>query len=185
VNIVVTEARRWIGTPYVHQGAKRDAGCDCLGLIRGVWQGVIGPEPEAPPAYSQDWSEVSGEEALWAAALRHMKAKALEDAAPGDVLLFCMRDGAVAKHLGIQAGIGAGPTFIHAYAGHAVVESALSAPWARRIVARFAFPIEAVRKENVTGQPWCYRRHGRCWAGGLGDRSWGCLPWRLCALLGR
>ena len=59
---------------------------------------------------------------------------------PGDVLLFRMRAGAVAKHLGIQAGVGDGASFIHAYTGHGVVESPLTAPWARRIVARFAFP---------------------------------------------
>ncbi|MGB3409057.1 MAG: peptidase, partial [Jannaschia sp.] len=30
-----------------------------------------------------------------------------------------------------------------AYSGHGVVESPLSAPWRRRIVARFEFPEEA------------------------------------------
>ena len=53
-----------------------------------------------------------------------------------------MKAGAVAKHLGIQSQVGASPRFIHAYSGHGVVESALSAPWARRIVARFDFPRE-------------------------------------------
>jgi hypothetical protein len=53
-----------------------------------------------------------------------------------------MRAGAVAKHLGIAAETGARATFIHAYSGHGVVESALSLPWRRRIVARFAFPEE-------------------------------------------
>ena len=33
-------------------------------------------------------------------------------------------------------------TFIHSYAGHGVVESPLSAPWARRIAAIFRFPEE-------------------------------------------
>ena len=37
--------------------------------------------------------------------------------------------------------LGGTETFIHAYTGHGVVESPLSAPWARRIVARFAFPV--------------------------------------------
>ncbi|RMD92718.1 MAG: peptidase, partial [Alphaproteobacteria bacterium] len=30
--------------------------------------------------------------------------------------------------------------FIHSYSGHGVVENPLSEPWARRVVARFAFP---------------------------------------------
>jgi NlpC/P60 family putative phage cell wall peptidase len=137
---IIAEARAWIGTPYVHQMAAKQAGCDCLGLVRGVWRAVIGTEPERPPAYSRDWSEPQGDERLWAAALRHLAPKPLHDAAPGDVILFRMKSGAVAKHLGIQSATGAAARFIHAYSGHGVVESPLSAPWARRIVARFEFP---------------------------------------------
>jgi len=133
-------ARGWIGTPYLHQCSMRGAGCDCLGLLRGIWREMLGPEPEAVPAYSRDWSEPEGEERLWAAALRHLVAKPLDREAPGDILLFRMREGAVAKHLGLQAGTGRGASFIHAYSGHGVVESALTPPWERRIVARFAFP---------------------------------------------
>ncbi|MFL4471501.1 NlpC/P60 family protein [Tateyamaria armeniaca] len=141
---IVSEARAWIGTPYIHQQAAKGAGCDCLGLVRGVWRGVIGSEPERPPAYTMDWSEPQGEELLWAAALRHLNPKPVDHAAVGDVILFRMRAGAVAKHLGIQSGIGASAAFVHAYSGHGVVESPLSAPWARRIVARFEFPTEEV-----------------------------------------
>jgi NlpC/P60 family putative phage cell wall peptidase len=39
----------------------RGIGCDCLGLLRGVWRAVYGKEPEAVPAYSSDWAEASGE----------------------------------------------------------------------------------------------------------------------------
>lgn len=142
--LLVTEARAWLGTPYVHQMARKGAGCDCLGLIRGVWRGVIGEEPEVPPAYTMDWSEPQGEERLWAAALRHLSPKPVSEAAVGDVILFRMKTGGVAKHLGLQSEIGDVPRFIHAYCGHGVVESALSRPWARRMVARFEFPHEEV-----------------------------------------
>ncbi len=139
---IVTAARAWIGTPYVHQNAARGAGCDCLGLVRGIWGEQRGREPESVPTYTMDWSEPQGEERLWATAARHLVPKRLTDEAPGDVLLFRMRSGAVAKHLGIAGRIGADASFIHAYSGHGVVESPLSAPWRRRIVARFAFPEE-------------------------------------------
>lgn len=136
---IVTETRGWIGTPYLHQCATKGAGTDCLGLLRGIWRAVVGTEPEEVPPYTQDWAEPSRQELLLEAALRHLVRKPLTDAAPGDVLLFRMRDGAVAKHLGIQGRIDP-PSFIHAYSGHGVVESPLSSPWARRIVGRFAFP---------------------------------------------
>lgn len=137
---VVQEARRWIGTPYVHQASARGAGTDCLGLLRGVWRGLIGAEPQAVPAYTPAWSEAEGTEHLLAAGERFLRRKPLADAAAGDVLLFRMRDHAVAKHVGIQSVTGDQPMFVHAYTGHGVLESPLSEPWARRVVARFAFP---------------------------------------------
>ena len=139
MSLAVTIARSWIGTPYVHQAAVKGAGCDCLGLVRGVWLELYGAEPEQVPAYTMDWDEPQGAERLWRAAERHLLAKPLPEAAQGDVLLFRMRDGAVAKHVGIAGEISEFPTFIHSYQGHGVLESALNAPWKRRIVARFQF----------------------------------------------
>ncbi|MCV2871100.1 NlpC/P60 family protein [Defluviimonas sp. WL0050] len=134
-------ARAWIGTPYRHQASAKGAGTDCLGLIRGVWRELYGAEPEAMPAYTKDWSEPEGIERLWQAAGRHLRpcdpARAV---AAGEVLLFRMREGAVAKHLGLVAAVGSRSSFIHAYSGHGVMESPLSVPWLRRVVARFEFP---------------------------------------------
>lgn len=132
---VVDIASTWIGTPYLHQASVKGAGTDCLGLMRGIWRELYGAEPEVVPAYTLDWSEPQGDERLWRAALRHLVPADTPE--PGQVLLFRMRDGAVAKHLGVAA---TPTTFIHAYSGHGVVESPLSIPWARRIVARFTFP---------------------------------------------
>ena len=135
---VVAIARGWIGTPDVHQASCRRAGADCLGLVRGVWRELLGAEPVEVPPSPPDWDEVRREEALWAAAEAHLRPRAVAE--PGDVLLLRMRDGAVAKHLGILSASGGAPRFIHAYSGHGVVENSLSAPWRRRIVAAFAFP---------------------------------------------
>ncbi len=140
MSAVVDEARRWLGTPYLHQASTCGVGADCLGLICGVWRALLGPLPEELPAYSRDWGEPAGRELLWQAARRHLLEKPLEQAAAGDVILFRMRDGAIAKHLGIQSETGPRPRFIHAYERHGVVESPLSAPWARRVVGRFCYP---------------------------------------------
>lgn len=137
---IVTAARGWIGTPYLHQASVKGVGTDCLGLLRGVWREVLGAEPETPPAYTPDWGDDIRVPLLLQAARRHLEEKDIFDAAPGDVILFQMRTGAAPKHVGLQAQVGEYPTFIHAYSGHAVVESPLSTPWVRRIAARFAFP---------------------------------------------
>jgi NlpC/P60 family putative phage cell wall peptidase len=137
---VVAEARRWIGTPYRHQASMLGGGADCLGLLRGVWRAIYGVEPEVLPAYTPDWSEPSGDERLWQAARRHLIEKPLNDGARGDVLLFRLNPASVAKHVGIADLRDGSACFIHAYSRHGVVESPLSVPWARRIVARFHFP---------------------------------------------
>ena len=99
---IIAEARAWIGTPYRHQGSLRSVGCDCLGLVRGVWRALNGSEPEATPAYTPDWAEASGAESLAEAARRHLVE--LEDPrafAPGDVLLFRYSNRYPAKHAAI------------------------------------------------------------------------------------
>ena len=69
---VVTAARAWIGTPYVHQASVKGVGCDCLGLLRGVWRELHGAEPEAAPPYSPDWAETTGAETMYLALKRHL-----------------------------------------------------------------------------------------------------------------
>jgi len=137
---ILAEARSWIGTPYRHQASVKGAGTDCLGLLRGIWRTIHGAEPEAVPPYTEDWAEPGRQEVLFAAADRWLVRKPLVAATPADVLLFRMRDGSIAKHLGLAAEVGAEASFVHAYSGHGVIESPLSAPWARRIVGRYAFP---------------------------------------------
>lgn len=137
---IVAEARSWIGTPYMHQASKCGAGTDCLGLVRGVWRAVIGEEPEPVPAYTADWGEPQREELLLSAAMAHFEHVADCRLAPGVVVLFRMRSGAIAKHMGIIGQVAPTPTFIHAYSGHAVLESPLSHPWQRKIAAVFSFP---------------------------------------------
>jgi NlpC/P60 family putative phage cell wall peptidase len=138
---IVCAARGWIGTPYRHQSSTKGQGADCLGLLRGVWREILGKEPETAPSYTADWSEQSGEERLWAAAARHLKRVDMRVNAHGDVVLFRMRAGSVAKHLAILGGDGGGfPTLIHGYSGVGVVETPLTQAWARRIVAQYEFP---------------------------------------------
>src|SRR5262249_12855861 len=98
---LVAEARAWIGTPYRHQASAKGAGCDCLGLVRGVWRALYGCEPEMAPPYTPDWAEAHGEETLLDAARRHLAQIEVAAAGPGDVLLFRMRADAPMKHAAI------------------------------------------------------------------------------------
>lgn len=139
----VASARGWIGTPYRHQASCLGSGCDCLGLLRGVWRELFGSEPASVPPYSRDWAEAGGDETLLQAARTHLVAVPLGAAMPGDVIVFRLRDRGVAKHVGLQTRTGDAPCFVHAYERHGVIESPLSAPWTRRIAGRFRFPKES------------------------------------------
>jgi NlpC/P60 family putative phage cell wall peptidase len=139
---IVAEARGWIGTPYRHQASLKGVGCDCLGLIRGIWRGVIGDEPECAPPYAPDWAEATGDEALARAAARHLIAIAPGEFKPGDVLLFRWRANLPAKHAAIVTSVGPdGPdTMVHAHDGAAVAEVAIAPWWRRRLAYAFRFP---------------------------------------------
>jgi NlpC/P60 family putative phage cell wall peptidase len=138
---IVAAARSWIGTPYRHQASCRGVGADCLGLVRGIWREVLGQEPARPPAYTPDWAEATGEERLLEAALRHLVQVPGDAAAAGDVLLFRMVERGPAKHAAILTSPWLpGGTIVHAYSGHAVCETRLTEPWARRLAGVFRFP---------------------------------------------
>ncbi len=146
---IVRAARGWLGTPYHDQASVKGVGCDCLGLIRGVWREVVGPEPMPVPPYSRDWGEAGPQEVLVEAARAAMIELPIEAARTGDVVLFRMRQGAIAKHAGIlssrrdHGGHSRRNTcsyFIHAYERTGVIEEPLTEAWARRIAFAFRFP---------------------------------------------
>lgn len=133
----VAIARTWIGTPYHHQASLRGVGCDCVGLIRGIYRELTGVEPDAVSPYTRDWAEATGEETLLAAARRHLVEIDRVEARPGDVLVFRYRSGNVAKHAGLLA---SGGTLIHALERSTVSEVALCGWWRRHTAGAFAFP---------------------------------------------
>lgn len=133
---IIAEARSWIGTPYHHQASLKDVGCDCLGLIRGVWRAIYGTEPEGPPPYSRDWAEAQGREILAETARRHMTEVAITDICPGDFLLFAMNAHCPAKHCAIFV---APDRMVHAIESHPVAEVSLVPWWRSRLRFAFAF----------------------------------------------
>jgi len=134
---IVAAANQWLGTPYHHQASLRGVGCDCLGLVRGIWRELHGDEPEPVPAYSPRWAESTGEDSLAAAALRHLTRVPPGAERPGDVLLFHWRAHLPAKHCAILSAPG---RIIHAHDGACVAEVALTPWWRRHLSHVFSFP---------------------------------------------
>ena len=134
---VIAAARSWLGTPYHDQASLHGVGCDCLGLARGVWREVVGPEPFPIPPYSRDWGETGPREVLADGARAMMPEIVLADAPPGALVLFRMVPSAIAKHVGILT---EPDTFLHAYERLGVIEEPLTSAWRRRIAFAFLFP---------------------------------------------
>lgn len=134
---IVQSARRWIGTPYMHQASVRGAGCDCLGLVRGIWSEIYGNEPEAMPAYSPDWAEAGARESMLEAAQRNFEPCPDGKPLQGRLLLFRWRADALIKHAAIAV---SATHMIHAHDGACVCEVAISPFWRRKLAAVFEFP---------------------------------------------
>lgn len=132
---IVAEARSWIGTPYAHQASLKGVGCDCLGLLRGVWRAVIGPEPQVPGPYAPDWAEASARDTLTDAATRWLAPA--HGIAAGRVVLFRWRADLPAKHCAVAT---SATTIVHAHDGACVCEVTLAPFWRRRVSGVFAFP---------------------------------------------
>lgn len=142
--LVVAAARDWLGTPYRHQASCKNAGTDCLGLVRGVYRTICGCEPEAVPPYAITPQAHEGEALLHAAQRHllvlpgklHVDARA-DNVAAGEVLLFRLQSGLPIRHCAIALGNG---SMIHAMVGLAVCEVPLTRWWLRHCAARFVFP---------------------------------------------
>lgn len=126
---IVAEARRWIGTPFRHQGRVLGVGVDCAGLVIGV--------AHALGLSSFDYTQYGREPAnglLLDICERHLNRMPLLDARPGDI--YAMRFGAEPQHLAIVSDYG----IIHAYApAGKCVEHRMDDVWRRRIVRAYRY----------------------------------------------
>lgn len=141
---IAAAARSWIGTPYRHQAATPGAGCDCLGLIRGVWRTLYGGEPPIMPPYRADWRDGRYAAELMALAEAWLVA-ANGVSQPGQVLLFRLGNAPLPRHCGILVADG---RFVHAQERLGVIEANLTEGWRRRVAATFGFQ----DRDLVTGR---------------------------------
>ena len=115
----------------------KGVGCDCLGLVRGVWRELYGFEAGPMPAYRRDWGDATGAESLLCAGRTYLQEIAIADLGPGDVFAIRWKGAQSAKHLGILT---CNNRFIHAYEKCGVVEVTLSHQWRGMIAGAFRFP---------------------------------------------
>jgi cell wall-associated NlpC family hydrolase len=127
---IVAAARRWLGTPFHHQGRLKGVGVDCAGVIVEVARELkIGDVDVQGYGHRPDSRE------LEQLCRDHMTLIPFDQSKPGDVLLI-MIDSAP-QHLAFRTDVG----LLHSYApARRVVEHGIDQGWADKIVAAFILP---------------------------------------------
>lgn len=130
---VVTAARSWIGTRWLHQGRAKGIGCDCAGLVIGVAR-----ELGLADVNIADYGRTPSRNQLIQRCSEHMQ----RVGAPAVGCVALMQFEREPQHLGIVGDYpGGGLSLIHAYAQQRrVVEHRLDDVWAGYVVAVFALP---------------------------------------------
>ncbi len=118
---VVTEARSWIGTPWVASGSAKGVGANCLGFLAGVARNVGLVSLVDAFALYGGFALPPHPTALLCGLRRHLERTPWPQAEPADLLLFDLGDGL--RHVAMLT---APETIIHAFQGKGrVVENRL------------------------------------------------------------
>lgn len=131
-NDIVTEARSYMGVPWVHQGRSRD-GVDCLGLAILVAGATRGYEFDL-----RNYAAQASDETMQAKCLEHMDKVRLADLAPGHIVVIRFEN---QRHMAIVCDyhIAGHLTLIHASSKYGkVVEHRLDSVWRRLIMSAYA-----------------------------------------------
>lgn len=135
---VVSEARRWIGTPWQHQARSIGLGVDCVGFVIEVGRALRLIDTKEAATYKRRPDGLT----LRAKFSERLASVDLRSIRPADVLLIATHG--TPDHVAIVGDypVAAGElSMIHAYVpARKVVEHRLDPLWRRKIVAAFALP---------------------------------------------
>ena len=143
---VVAEARRWIGTPYVHQHRDLGFAVDCVGLVIGVGLGAGVLPTWSPEAWEphQSYGQAPNPQHMGKAIAEFLNPidRYAGEAPPDGSVAFIGWRSHLPMHLAIMATAADGRrTMIHAYSHVGkVVEHGFAAEWPDRVVSWWAYP---------------------------------------------
>lgn len=143
---ILDEARTCIGTRFHFNQRERGLALDCVGLVRHVMKacGFYCP-PDVGYTARSCWGR-----RIYLDARDGMDELALDDAAPGCVLMLWLSRDVYPQHLAFFTG----SSLIHAHDGQRqVCEEAFSQPWARRVLAAFELRRDSGASHRVAETP--------------------------------
>ena len=123
---IVTEAREWVGTPFVPQQSVKGHGCDCKGLLSGIARELGLKEAAHVNALATDYSLARVPSQRFKAGISEVLKPVKGEAKAGHILLLNI--GGKPSHLAIvtEPGLQDGRA-IHASIEHGVRETRLRA----------------------------------------------------------
>ena len=139
---IVREAREWLGTRWLHGQSAKGAGCDCIGLVRGVAQnlGIINNWLDLPgiEEFTHYGRLPTGQ--LMIGCEKYLTKITRAEALPGDLIVTEVKG--LPYHMAILGDYPhGGLSIIHAWASRRkVVETRLDESWESKVVAWFRFP---------------------------------------------
>jgi cell wall-associated NlpC family hydrolase len=113
--LVVLEARKWVGTPYRHCGDILGVGVDCAMLLLRVYVDLGLVDAFDPRPYPTDWHLHRSEELYVNQLLEHTVE--VDTPLPGDIAVW--KAGRTFSHGGI---VTSWPNIVHAYMPSGIVE---------------------------------------------------------------
>jgi len=155
INEIITYAREWIGTPYIHQGRQLGVGCDCAGFLIKLAE-KFGYQPEDMKGYAPipDMKEMMG--------LIDSQMVRIPDKTKcqwADIALMSFKKNGCPHHIGMITPRG----ILHCNENLGkVVEHGINACWAKKIKFIYRLPDIAIMTEleeninkafdNMTGE---------------------------------
>lgn len=141
---VVDQARKYLQTPFAHQGRTRRHSLDCVGLVLCVAcdLGICDVHGAPLDRYSyRDYGPDPVGLMVFDACKRHLVSLPVTSELRHGMVI-CMRVPTSPSHVGIVSADNGYPCVIHAYSGGEAkcVEHILDKAWMRRIVGKFDFP---------------------------------------------
>lgn len=98
-DIIVAEARTWVGTPYHHMGDVKGVGVDCGMLLLRIFSDLGILTGVDPRPYTRDWHMHRSEEVYLGYVMGVADELSQDEVVPGDIALFrvgrCYSHGAV------------------------------------------------------------------------------------------
>lgn len=129
---IVTEARTWRNTPFLHQGRLKGYGVDCAGFVALVAQNAGLSYVEIP----SDYKPQEDGAVMMQLMSQYLDFIPTEDVQPGDILALCEESGRlpdVPRHLAFVTEVTEKTTFIIHASRHGVREHRMDSAWNRRI----------------------------------------------------